>query len=47
MTRWQADPDLSGLRERGALDRMSSCERKAWLALWGYVAVHKHGGAGE
>jgi serine/threonine-protein kinase len=39
MTRWQADPDLSGLREPAALDRLSPEERKEWLALWGDVAA--------
>jgi serine/threonine-protein kinase len=48
MTRWQADPDLSGLREPGALDRLSPDERKEWLALWGDVAaVVKRADVGE
>jgi serine/threonine-protein kinase len=31
---WQADPDLAGLREPSALDKLSAEERKEWLALW-------------
>src|SRR5262249_673579 len=34
LTRWQAEPDLAGLREPGALDRLSAEERDEWLALW-------------
>ena len=34
LTAWRADPDLSGLRQPGALDRVSVEERKEWLALW-------------
>jgi serine/threonine-protein kinase len=34
LTHWQADPDLAGLREPGALDKLSAEERKEWLALW-------------
>ena len=34
LTRWQADPDLAGLRESSALDKLSAKERKEWLALW-------------
>jgi eukaryotic-like serine/threonine-protein kinase len=31
---WQRDPDLSGLRESGALDKLPAEERKEWFALW-------------
>jgi serine/threonine-protein kinase len=34
LTNWQADPDLSGLREPQALDDLSADERKDCLALW-------------
>jgi hypothetical protein len=38
-TRWQADPDLAGLREPGALDKLSAEERDEWLALWKEVGA--------
>jgi serine/threonine-protein kinase len=31
---WQADPDLAGLREPAALDKLPADERQEWLALW-------------
>jgi serine/threonine-protein kinase len=31
---WQADPDLAGLREQGAIATLSADERKDCLALW-------------
>jgi serine/threonine-protein kinase len=34
LTAWQADPDMAGLREPGALEKLSGRERKEWLALW-------------
>jgi eukaryotic-like serine/threonine-protein kinase len=34
LTYWQADPDLAGLREPGALDHLCTDERKECLALW-------------
>jgi serine/threonine-protein kinase len=34
LTYWQADPDLVGLREPTALDKLSAEEREEWLALW-------------
>ena len=37
LTHWRSDPDLAGLREPGALDRLPTAERKEWIALW--VAV--------
>jgi serine/threonine-protein kinase len=39
LTRWQADPDLAGLREPGALAGLSADERKEWRALWQEVAT--------
>jgi serine/threonine-protein kinase len=43
LTRWQADPDLAGLREPQALENLSADERKECLALWDEVAnVLKH-----
>jgi serine/threonine-protein kinase len=37
LTGWQVDPDLAGLREPDALDKLTAEERKEWLALWGEV----------
>jgi serine/threonine-protein kinase len=34
LTQWQADPELAGLRELGALEKLSVEERVEWLALW-------------
>jgi serine/threonine-protein kinase len=39
LTYWQADPDLAGLREPGALEQLSADERKEWLALWDEVGA--------
>jgi serine/threonine-protein kinase len=39
LTRWQVDPDLGGIRERGALERLSKDEREACLALWRQVTA--------
>jgi tetratricopeptide (TPR) repeat protein len=39
LTHWQADPDLAGLREPSALDKLSADERKECLALWKEVAA--------
>jgi serine/threonine-protein kinase len=39
LTQWQADPDLAGLREPSALDRLARDERKECLALWQEVAA--------
>jgi serine/threonine-protein kinase len=39
LTRWQADPDLAGLREADALDKLSAEERDGWLALWKEVGA--------
>jgi hypothetical protein len=34
LAQWQADPDLAGLRESSATDKLSTDERKECLALW-------------
>jgi serine/threonine-protein kinase len=39
LMRWQADPDLTGLRESGALEMLSADERKECLALWKEVGL--------
>jgi len=35
---WLVDPDLAGIREPMALDRLPADERKAWLELWEALA---------
>jgi len=37
LAQWQADPDLAGLRESNAIDKLSPDERKECLALWQVV----------
>ena len=39
LTHWQVDPDLAGLREPGALEKLSADERKDCLGLWAQVAA--------
>jgi serine/threonine-protein kinase len=39
LTLWQAEPDLAGLRELSALDKLSADERKQCLALWDNVEI--------
>jgi serine/threonine-protein kinase len=39
MRRWQTDADLAGLREPGALGKLSAKERCDWLALWKEVGT--------
>src|SRR5262249_28958606 len=34
LTHWQGDPDLSGLREPGALDKLPPAERQECRSLW-------------
>jgi serine/threonine-protein kinase len=34
---WLTDPALAGVRDEGALRKLSPAEREAWLALWGDV----------
>jgi serine/threonine protein kinase len=35
---WQYDPDLEGIREAGALAKLSEAERKEWQSLWARFA---------
>jgi tetratricopeptide (TPR) repeat protein/tRNA A-37 threonylcarbamoyl transferase component Bud32 len=39
LTHWRADPDLAGVRELGALEKLSAGERDEWLAMWEEVAA--------
>jgi serine/threonine-protein kinase len=39
LTHWQVDPDLAGLREPRALDKLSADEREECLALWKEVGA--------
>jgi hypothetical protein len=39
MQHWQTDSHLAGLREPGALEKLSPDERKECLALWQEVAA--------
>jgi serine/threonine-protein kinase len=39
MRRWQAEPDLAGLREPGALAKLPAEERDEWLVLWTEVGA--------
>jgi hypothetical protein len=36
---WLANPDLTGLRDPGALKMLAAEERDEWLALWKEVEV--------
>jgi serine/threonine-protein kinase len=36
---WRDDPDLAGLRDPRALEKLSAEERKEWLALWSEVGA--------
>jgi serine/threonine-protein kinase len=38
LTQWQREPDLAGLREPNALDKLPADERKECIALWQSVA---------
>ena len=38
LPRWQVDPDLAGLREASAVDKLSGDERQECLALWEAVS---------
>jgi eukaryotic-like serine/threonine-protein kinase len=31
---WQADPDLAGVRDRDAIEKLLADERRAWEAIW-------------
>jgi hypothetical protein len=37
LRRWQADPDLAGVRDPEALAKLPSQEQKAWCDLWAEV----------
>jgi serine/threonine-protein kinase len=39
LTHWRANPDLAGLREPSALDKLSTDEREECLALWKEVTA--------
>jgi serine/threonine-protein kinase len=39
LTLWQTDPDLAGLRDPGALERLPADEQQEWRALWEEVSV--------
>ena len=35
---WQKDPDLAGVRDRSALEKLPDAERAEWEKLWADVA---------
>ena len=37
LTRWRADPDLTGVRDKDALAQLPEDERAKWQELWGEV----------
>jgi tetratricopeptide (TPR) repeat protein len=37
LVHWKGDPDLGGLRDEAALDKLPENERRAWCALWSEV----------
>jgi tetratricopeptide (TPR) repeat protein len=39
MQHWQKDPDLAGLRDTAALEKLPAAERAAWHQLWADVAA--------
>jgi hypothetical protein len=39
LAHWRVNPDLAGLRETTALDRLPEPERKAWQAFWAKVGA--------
>src|SRR5262249_9520621 len=39
LAHWRVDPNLAGLREPGAVDKLSADERQECLGLWGEVAA--------
>jgi serine/threonine-protein kinase len=39
LARWREDPDLAGLRDVGALERLPTAERQEWRALWQEAAT--------
>jgi hypothetical protein len=34
LQRWQNNPDLAGLRDAAALEKLSEAERAAWRTFW-------------
>ncbi len=42
LARWREDPDLAGLRDAGALERLPPAERQECQALWQEVAAVLH-----
>jgi hypothetical protein len=45
LQRWQRDPDLVGLRDAAALEKLSMAERAAWRTFWTEVeALRKRPG---
>jgi serine/threonine-protein kinase len=42
LTQWRSDPDLAGLREPSALDKLATSEREKWVALWSEVGAVLH-----
>jgi serine/threonine protein kinase/Flp pilus assembly protein TadD len=39
LAHWQTDPDLAGVRDKDALDKLPAQERKQWQQLWYDVAA--------
>jgi hypothetical protein len=39
MDQWRSDPDLAGVRDKEALDKLPDDERKDWQKLWAYAAA--------
>ena len=35
---WQTDPDLAGVRDKAALEKLPDAERADWEKLWSDVA---------
>jgi hypothetical protein len=38
LAHWQQDPDLAGVRDKSALEKLPDVERPAWEKLWADVA---------
>jgi Flp pilus assembly protein TadD len=39
MRHWQSDPDLAGVRDKDALDKLPEAEQKPWQQFWADVAA--------
>jgi hypothetical protein len=39
LTHWREDPDLAGVRDPGAPEKLPEDERHAWRQLWADVAA--------